>query len=51
MRGDRQEGPEELIREKLDSKREILEVLAELDNPLSDDAKLALQILQENDQE
>lgn len=48
---DKQQDPEELIREKLGSKREILEALAELDNSLSEDAKEALRMLEEDDQD
>jgi len=44
------EGPEEdlhdLIRERFESRREILEALSELDNELSEDAEHILQILE-----
>lgn len=42
---------DEYVRKKLASKQEVLEVLVELNNALSEDAELALRILQEDDQE
>jgi hypothetical protein len=42
---------ERYLREKFDSKREVLEALAELDNPLGEDAKKILEILRGRDQE
>lgn len=51
MSDEAKKDPDEYIREKLGSKREILEALVELDNPLSEDAERALQILKEDDQE
>lgn len=51
MSDDAQRDPGEFIRETLGSKREIVEALAELDGPLSEDAKQVLQILRDDDQE
>lgn len=51
MSDDAQRDPDEVIREKFGSKREILEALAELDNDLSEDAEEILRILREEDQE
>lgn len=48
---DAQQSPQGLIQEKFDSKREILEAIAELDTALSEDAEQALEILQEDDQD
>ena len=42
---------DDCVQERLYSNREVLQTLAELDNALSDDARLALQILREGDQE
>lgn len=48
MTEDGSRSPDELILEKLGSKRDVLEALAELDNELSEDAEQVLQILEED---
>lgn len=42
---------EQLIQERFDSKREVLEALADTDNILGNDAETILEILDEADQE
>ena len=41
-----EEDLQDLIRERFESRREILEALSELDNELSEDAERILQILE-----
>lgn len=47
---DSPQSDEEIVRERLGDHREVLERLAELDTPLSDDAQRALEILDGGDQ-
>ncbi|WP_411967512.1 hypothetical protein [Haloferax sp. YSSS75] len=42
---------EEYLRDKFESKREVLEALAELDNPLGEDAKKILEIFRKQNQD
>lgn len=42
---------EQFIRERFDSKKEILEALANIDNILANDAETILELLDEEDQD